>query len=152
MIQYLTKIFYQDLVEHNFISFFYKDEVLIGGKRYIDGVVSMRFPSREVIDTFDPTDIIVLTNCTIDTEDSIIEKLLTPLVVKGLPVPIQEGIISGSARMLHHLNQLRADTSRRYVIVWSDDIKTNEMNSEKLRKAASNAYDHMMKVLKVYGT
>ena len=133
------------------IPVFYKKPVFIKGKRYVDGVVSMRMPSREVIDYFDPTDVVVLANRSINSEESIIESIITSFLFRKMPDAVRSGLLNGKDRMLHHINQLRADVNRRYVIVWSDGVSTNEMQAEKLHQTAIDAYEYMLEILNTYG-
>lgn len=112
--------------------------VLINGRRYLDGDGGFPFPAREIIERYEPTDLLVLANRAPTPAPEGLSRLL-PLVASSLTRAVQEAFASRHVRFQEELAYLRAQTKCLWAISWSDAINTLERNPVTLKATAHKA-------------
>lgn len=127
--------------------FLYSRFVEIYGREYLDGSLGFPFPSREVIKKFNPTHILVITNCPkSDSGMRIVEGLMKRYNSWKLPTVIAETCLTRNERFedgLIHLNESEIPS----LVLWSyNKIGPLTTNSERLKKAFNDAERDMLKI------
>lgn len=112
--------------------------VVIDGRRYMDGDGGFPFPAREIIERYRPTDLLVLTNRGHDAPSEGLSRLL-PLVSGSFTRAVQKVFETRAERFAEGLSYLRNQTACNWAISWSDNIRTLERNPVTLERTARNA-------------
>ena len=144
---------YEDVVELLKASsaqpILYKGDVVIDGIKYVDGGIGLPFPDHEIIESINPTDILVLTNRhSVESRPALSYKLFGNFVMRNLPDIIRDKILNQDDIIRNNMDQMRADNSRNYAFVWcSDEVHPNDLDRDKLVRAKNEAYRHMSDIL-----
>ncbi len=113
-------------------------DVVINGRRYMDGDGGFPFPARAVIERYHPTDILVLANRPYQSKDEGLSRWL-PHVSRSLPQVVLDTFASRATRFEEELAYLRRQTACNWAISWSGNIKSLEQNAATLEQTARNA-------------
>jgi len=111
--------------------------VSLGGAEYVDGAVSANMPIRESIETFEPTDILVLANCPRDEKERRYITLASRIMVGGFSREFRAAFRTRNERAEAELSYLRGQTQRRFGIKWiREGVRPFERDPAKLYAAA----------------
>lgn len=121
--------------------------VVIDGRRYLDGVGAMPFPVQDMLG-FCPTDLLVLANSPPQEKKGKAESFLLPFLLDSFPPPVREAFLTRHARFADELAFLRTQKECRFSILWTDKaIGRFERNPNKLETAAVRAEKHFADLL-----
>lgn len=123
--------------------------VEIGDRSYVDGSGAMGFPAREIIEQFEPTDLLVFANCPDEREElGILKTLLTGAMLSSFPAPVQRAFLARYRCFADRVRYLRNQHRVRWGIVWTDEeIGSFEFSPRKLERAADRADWFMTRLL-----
>ena len=125
---------------------FYNKTVEVNGRHYVDGSVNP-FPIRLILKTFNPTDILVIANCTEesgrDREPNLIEKLTNLYFMREVPHTLRTMWVSRYERWAHGLAHFRSLEEVHTGILWAPtQLEMLTRDPEELRAASEAAvYD-----------
>ncbi len=129
--------------------------VIIGEDAYIDGGGALPLPLSEVVEKFDPTDVLILANMPKRSGDMAINKI--QLIVNSLKyrfatLPYNRRVRatfgSSHTRLAQCSERLWDESSVRVGVIWSDGlVRSFERNSTKLRAASARAQKHLSDIL-----
>lgn len=123
--------------------------VTINGVDYVDGVGAMSLPVKHIIQKFEPTDLLVLTNCFDEKKGSRISAWLSELAVRNFPPAFRRAYANRNLQFAEEVNYLRNEqTSCRFGVLWTDNkVKRFERSPVALRSAALRAQKHLSNLL-----
>jgi predicted patatin/cPLA2 family phospholipase len=122
--------------------------VLVGTQRYLDGVGGFPFPAHEIIEQFNPTDVLILANSPEPSTPSFSTSTGIGALSSGYPPPVVKAFTDSSKRFVDELQWLRTEQPCRVAILWTDgEIGQFEQDPVKLRAAASRAQHHLRSLL-----
>lgn len=122
--------------------------VTIDGVDHVDGVGAMSLPVTQIIQTFQPTDLLILPNCFDEKKGSRISALLSELTVKSFPPAFRAAYANRNRQFIHEIDYLRNQTSCRYAVLWTDNkVGRFERNPPTLQSAALRAQRHLSNLL-----
>ena len=117
--------------------------VFVDGHPYYDGAGAMGMPTREIIEQFGPTDLLIFANCSNENKTSILGQIVTGLLLMQQPLPVQKAFLTRNKRFAEGIRYLREEAQCRWAIVWSDDnIGQYERDPQKLEATANRADEH----------
>jgi len=150
---YNTKSTNADVVEAIHASLVFpgisKGTVWLNGRQWTDGVVSSRLPTRKFLEDFNPTDLLILTNCDGEREQKILfEHLLTPWLFTKFSDTVRDVARRRDALFKDELNFLRQQRDARLAIIWTGkEVGRFERDPKKLKTAASSYENHLARLL-----
>ena len=113
--------------------------VLIHGHPYYDGAGAMPMPTREIIERFRPTDLLIFPNCSKRDKDTMMSRIAAKMGTMGQSPIIQATFMTSDARRRDGIEYLRSQKEVRWAIIWGEGIGTFESNPVKLENAAREA-------------
>ena len=122
---------------------FYNKTVEVNGRQYVDGSVNP-FPTRRWLELFNPTDILVIANCTEesgrDREPKLFEKALNLYFMREVPNTLRTMWTSRYERWTRGLNHFRSLTDVHTGILWAPTkLEMLSRDPEELRHASEAA-------------
>ena len=113
----------------------------VNGKQFLDGSVGLPFPARAIVERYHPSDILVIANCIPEycafELPPRLERLALPIVMKGVPDHIQQGVLKRYARSRESMRYLEALTGIHVGVIWGPDtVGMFARNPSRLRAAA----------------
>lgn len=125
-----------------------KRVVSVAGVDYVDGVGAMSLPLRQVIHTFAPTDLLVLTNCFNEKKGSAVGEWLSKTLVRNFPKEFRTVYANRNQQFADEVNYLRQQRPCRYGVLWTDSkVGRFERNKRVLREASERARKHFSNLL-----
>lgn len=127
------------------------DPVMLRGTPFLDGSISAPLPARQVVETFCPTDILILANRREeDGADSFFLQQYTRLKSRRLPKPIVAAMERQESVFLSELAWLRSGACpARWGIIWSDgSVRALTRHRPTLERALVSARVHMRELLR----
>ena len=125
--------------------------VTINGIDYVDGSGAMSFPVQKIVETFDPTDLLIFANCPSEDKGSAAGNLFSAAMLAGFPLPLQKAFArrhKDFAEGVQYARNARVQKLCRIGIVWTDDaVGRFERDQGKLQAAALRAQKHMEDLL-----
>lgn len=123
--------------------------VVLGGRVWIDGGISLAFPVRKIIANFKPTDLLVLANRSGAPRRTFsLERMFRPLLFAKFPVAVEQVFARRNERFADELRFLREQRETRWAVVWTDkEVGRFERNQHKLEAAAMRSYRHLKNLL-----
>lgn len=122
------------------ITELYRRPVVVNGRNFTDGSIAMPFPVKKVLQSFDPTDIFVITNCSqanASSSPSWTRKVLTTLFAAGLSLQVRALTVRRSDLWTENLKYLRDCTSNVAILWGPNSIGSLTRNRDLLRQAAA---------------
>lgn len=122
---------------------FYNKTVEVNGRHYVDGSVNP-FPIRRLLELFNPTDILVIANCTEesgrDREPNWFEKALNLYFMREVPHTLRTMWVSRYERWTRGLNHFRSLTDVHTGILWAPThLEMLSRDPVELRNASEEA-------------
>ena len=116
------------------------DLVYLSGKPFLDAAGGSRMPMRQIVNKFNPTDLLIFANSSGVHPDRGLKKVITLASVRKLPRPVRQAFINRHHTTAEELEFLKQQSTCRWAIVWTDDqISDYESNPNKLMSAANRA-------------
>jgi len=127
----------------------------IDGEPYLDGAGAMSFPSEAVVEQLEPTDLLVLANCTDEhKKDKRTTAFFNNLLLSNFPEPVRKTFNTRHASFPKGVQYLRNQTKVRWGILWTDaEVGYFEFNPQRLMAGAKRAEAYFAPLLqkaKVY--
>lgn len=125
---------------------FYNQTVEVNGRPYVDGSVNP-FPIRAIIEKFNPTDVLVIANCSEvsgrDREPNMVEKLLNLYFMREVPSTLRAMWTSRYERWEHGLAHFRSLTNIHTGILWAPtQLEMLTRDPDVLRQASEAAVEY----------
>ena len=129
----------------------YRKPVMVNGRNYTDGSTAMAFPAKKVLESFKPTDMLVIANCSREKayeSPSWTKKVLTNLLMLGLSSKVRTLAEKRSFLCAENLECIR-DSAANIGILWGpSSIGRLTLNYQHLR---STMEEGKRETLKAFG-
>lgn len=124
--------------------------VIVNNKQYIDGCIALPFPIKELVQKFQPTDILVVANCSIDKINykkiGFIEKLLMNTVFKKSPKHLKDLGLTRRSRFKEGYEYFKDLRGVNKGIIWNDNnVSLLTTNEKTLKKVFYKSSDETLK-------
>ncbi|MES2006736.1 MAG: patatin-like phospholipase family protein [Patescibacteria group bacterium] len=129
------------------IPFLCGEPVMIGGEPYYDGVGAMAMPTKEIIEQFHPTDLLIFANAPKEELESSIKRAIEVLCFRNLPPGARDAFLTRGPRFNQGIEYLKQRQDIRWMIVWSEEVGLFERREEVLQDAARRAEDSFSALL-----
>ena len=130
------------------IPVLYSDDVVISGRKYVDGAVAGDFPIKKILKEVKPTSILIFANRHKTFVTPFLEKLFIYYASIGKSVGFKNSFKNSELNFKINLNFLQK-SKLPYVIIWTDNkVGTFEQNAKKLKAAANRFEKFVFKLLK----
>jgi len=133
------------------ITELYRRPVMVNGRNFTDGSTAMPFPAKKVLESFDPTDMFVIANCSQAnalSSPSWTRKFLTTLFTTGLSPKVRALAAGRSDLWTENLEYLRGHTANVGILWGPSSIGRLTLDYQRLR---STAEEGARKTLAVFG-
>ena len=133
------------------ITELYRRPVMVNGRNFTDGSTALPFPAKKALESFDPTDMFVIANCSqtnISTSPSWTRKVLTTLFTTGLSPRVRALIAGRSDLWIENLEYLRGHTANVGILWGPNSIGGLTLDYQRLR---STVGEGARKTLAVFG-
>lgn len=121
------------------ITELYRKPVMVNGGNFTDGSNALPFPAKKVLQHFEPTDILVIANCSqasASRSPSWTRKVLTTLFTAGLSPQVRALAAGRSNLWTENLEHLRGHTANVGIIWGPNDISQLTRNYDRLLATA----------------
>lgn len=120
----------------------YRTPVMIRGRRFVDGGLSMPLPAPQALQK-KPSCIVVFANCSRTRVEPYAKQCLTWLMLRGKPRGLKRATYARHEYFDEDLTMLKSSNVP-YLIVWSDDeIGSYTRHTDKLYAAMARSYNHL---------
>lgn len=135
-----SKDFFHEAVRASMsIPFLCGEPVSLDGELYYDGVGAFSMPTKELVATFRPTDLLIFANAHREESVRPLRHGLETLCFSGLSPRVSQAFLTRARRFNGGIAHLRQRNDIRWTVVWSEDIDLFERREEVLVSAASRA-------------
>jgi predicted patatin/cPLA2 family phospholipase len=122
--------------------------VIFEGRALYDGAGAMGMPTREIIEKFGPTDLLVFANCPDEKKGSWMTSLMEAGLMRNENEAVQHAFRTRYARFADRVRYLRSEAKCRWAILWTDNsIGQYERDPWRLQDAANRADAFMSDLL-----
>ncbi len=129
--------------------------VAVGQRRYLDGGGAFPFPLRHVIERFNPTDVLVLTNEPLPNRNVVarwaqrkLDEVRYLLAATGKPAAVRDAFFTAKSRFLEEAGWIQKTRPPGVAVIWVDNpISSFERNQAKLRAASLQSERHLSGLL-----
>lgn len=129
----------------------YRKPVVVNGRKFVDGSYALPFPVKKIAEVFDPTDVFIITNCSVEharNSHSLTRRVLTKLLTTGLSPSVRSLATGRQNFWTENLEYLKGHTSSVAVLWGPSSIGSLTRNHQRLRQAAEEG---VRKTLTVFG-
>lgn len=129
----------------------YRKPVVVNGRTFADGSYALPFPAKKIMEVFDPTDLLVIANCSAEharNSYSLTRRVLTKLLTVGLSTTVQSLATGQQNFWTENLEHLRSSTANVAILWGPNSIGSLTRNRDVLRCAAAEG---VHKILAVFG-
>lgn len=133
------------------ITGLYRRPVMVNGRNFTDGSTALPFPTRKVLQSFQPTDMLVIANCSqahASSSPSWTRKVLTNLFTTGLSPKVRALAAGRSGLWKENLEYLRGHTANVGILWGPDGVSQLTRNHTRL---LATAEEGVRKTLAVFG-
>ena len=126
-----------------------RGSIMLGGKQWTDGSVSLIFPVQKFLSEFEPTDILILTNRDENHQQRVLlERPLLSLLFTKSKLQFLKAYRQHKKQFVDEVNFLHTHRKVRSAILWTNkEIGIFERNPQKLKLAAQTAETHLSRLL-----
>ena len=124
---------------------------MVNGRNFTDGSTTLPFPEKKVLESFDPTDMFVIANCSqanASIPPSWIRKVLITLFTTGLSPKVRVLVVGRSDLWTENLEYLRGHTANVGILWGPNSIGGLTLDYQRLR---STVGEGARKTLAIFG-
>lgn len=129
--------------------------VAVGEEVCLDGAGAFAFPLREMMERFQPTDVLVLANAPLPSDNLLMRRIKHALdqtryslATVGYPAPVRKTFIASKGRLLEEAAWFDEHRPPGVGIIWTDgSVGSFERNPAKLKAASLQAEHHLSRLL-----